>query len=57
MHEDTIKKTDFVCHRSQFEFLRLQFGLTNALFIYQHTMNKVLAPVILKFVMVFIDDI
>ncbi len=57
MHEDSIEKTAFVCHRGQFEFLRLPFGLANAPSIYQRTMNKVLGKFIGKFVMVFIDDI
>ena len=57
MHEQSIEKTAFVCHRGQFEFVRLPFGLANAPSIYQRTMNKVLAQFIGKFVMVFIDDI
>jgi hypothetical protein len=57
MAEDSIAKTAFVCHRGQFEFLRMPFGLANAPSVYQRAMNKVLADFIGKFVMVFIDDI
>ena len=57
MAEDSIAKTAFVCHRGQFEFLRLPFGLANAPSVYQRAMSKVLADFLGKFVMVFIDDI
>jgi transposase InsO family protein len=55
--KDSIAKTAFVCHRGQFEFLRLPFGLANAPSMYQRTMNQVLAPYLGKCVMVFIDDV
>ena len=57
MAEASIEKTAFVCHRGQFEFVRLPFGLANAPSVYQRAMNKVLGKFIGKFVMVFIDDI
>ena len=55
--EDAIPKTAFVCHRGQYEFTRVPFGLCNAPSHYQAIMNKVLAKHIGKRVMVFLDDV
>ena len=55
--EDAIPKTAFVCHRGQYEFTRVPFGLCNAPSHYQSVMNKVLAKHIGKRVMVFLDDV
>lgn len=57
LSEDAIPKTAFVCHRGQYEFLRVPFGLSNAPGHYQSIMNNVLAKHIGKRVMVFLDDI
>jgi hypothetical protein len=54
---DSVAKTAFVCHRGQFEFLRMPFGLANAPSTYQRAMNTILAPFIGDFVQVFIDDV
>jgi hypothetical protein len=53
----SVSKTAFVCHRGQYEFLRVPFGLTNAPAHYQAIMNNVLAKHIGKRVMVFLDDV
>lgn len=50
-------KTAFVCHRGQFEFNRVPFGLTNAPAVFQRVMTQVLQPVIGKCALVYIDDI
>lgn len=52
-----IEKTAFVCHVGQFEFLRLPFGLCNAPSAFQRLMNKVLAGLLGKTCMVYLDDI
>ena len=57
LSEEAIPKTAFVCHRGQFEFLRVPFGLANAPSHYQRVMTQVLGKYIGKFVMVFLDDI
>ena len=57
MEEELIAKTAFRCHMGHYEFLRMPFGLTNAPSVFQRTMDKVLASLIGKCVMVYIDDI
>ena len=57
MEEESIAKTAFRCHMGHYEFLRMPFGLTNAPSVFQRTMDKVLASLIGKCVMVYIDDI
>ena len=55
--EDAIPKTAFVCHRGQFEWTRMPFGLANAPSHYQRIMSQVLGKFIGKFLFVFLDDI
>ena len=55
--EHAIPKTAFVCHRGQFEYTRVPFGLSNAPSHFQAMMNQVLAKHIGKRVMVFLDDV
>ena len=57
MEEESIAKTAFRCHMGHYEFLRMPFGFTNAPSVFQRTMDKVLASLIGKCVMVYIDDI
>ena len=57
MEEESIAKTAFRCHMGHYEFLRMPFGLTNAPSVFQRTMDKILASLIGKCVMVYIDDI
>ena len=57
VHEDSIAKTAFRCHRGLFEFLRMPFGLANAPANFQRTMDYVLSDLVGKCVMVYIDDI
>ena len=55
--EDSIEKTAFRCHLGHYEFLRMPFGLTNAPAVFQRMMDKVIAGLIGRIVMVYLDDI
>ena len=55
--EDLIEKTAFRCHLGHYDFLRMPFGPTNAPAVFQRMMDKVLAGLIGRIVMVYLDDI
>ncbi len=55
LDEESIPLTSFSIGNSQYEFLRLPFGLVNALRIFQRCMNELLTD--LNYVRVFMDDI
>ena len=57
LSKDSIPKTSFICHRGQYEFKRMSFGLRNAPAIFQRFMNKIFAPYLGIFVYVYLDDI
>ena len=54
---DDVPKTAFLTHKGQYEYRVLPFGLTNAPATFQALMNRVLAPLLGKCCLVYMDDI
>jgi hypothetical protein len=57
IRECDIPKIAFVSRYGPYEYMAMQFGLTNASTYFMYLMNKVFMEYLDKFVMVFIDDI
>jgi hypothetical protein len=57
MHPTDVEKTAFQMHEGLFKFLVLPFGLTNTTTTFQTMMNDVLKPFLLRFVLVFFNEI
>ena len=57
VHPDDTEKTAFICHRGQFEFLRVPFGLANAPSFFQRTVEYIFRDLLGICVLIYIDDI
>jgi hypothetical protein len=57
MNEDDQFKTAFQTHNGHFEYTVMPYGVTGGPTTFQQTMNYILAPLLRKGVVVFIDDI
>lgn len=57
MHENSIDKTAFSCHRGLFAFTSMPFGLVNAGACFQRLMDIVLSGLNWVFCLVYMDDI
>lgn len=57
LDEESIPKTAFVTQDGHYEFLRVPFGLTNAPFVFQRAINKILGNLRFTKVIVYLDDI
>ena len=57
VHPDDTEKTAFICHRGQFEFLRVPFGLANAPSFFQRTVEHIFRDLLGICVLIYIDDI
>lgn len=55
--KEDIPKTAFQTHNGHYEYSVMPYGVTGGPATFQHEMNTVLAPVLRKSTVVFIDDI
>ena len=57
MAEQDKTKTAFTTHHGLYQFTRMPFGLKNAPATFQRVMDIIMATVLWKFALVYIDDI
>ena len=55
--EEDIRKTTFITRYSHYEFIVVQFGLSNAPVVFMYLMNDIFQKYLDKFFTVFLDDI
>lgn len=57
MDEQDVKKIAFQTHHGHYEYRVMPYGVIGGPATFQHVMNSVLATILRKFVVVFIDDV
>jgi hypothetical protein len=57
MAEEDVDKIAFQTHNGHYAYIVMPYGVTGGPATFQHEMNSILAPVLRKFAVVFIDDV
>ena len=57
MTPEAIERSAFITPRSTYVYLRMPFGLCNALATFQRAMNEIFGDIINRWMMVYVDDV